>query len=153
MVRELLPKLSDHPSLRDPADDDAPSIFRRPSDVPDPLPAIRHGDQVAQLHREWVRVTAQPAPAGQGQASWQRLVRAGRRVLNRGPGSVNQEMIADLIRAVDAVAARCDELGERLNHQHVVLDDAITIFGKELTRLRAQSTPSGPGEVPTSPSQ
>ena len=26
-------------------------------------------------------------------------------------------MIADLIRAIDAVAARCDELADRLEHQ------------------------------------
>ena len=55
-------------------------------------------------------------------------------------------MIADLIRAIDAVAARCDVIADRLDHQNVVVNDAITIFGEELTRLRAESAP-GPGDA------
>jgi hypothetical protein len=50
-------------------------------------------------------------------------------------------MIADLIRAIDAVAARCDVIADRLDHQNVVVNDAVTIFGEELTRLRAESAP------------
>ncbi len=50
-------------------------------------------------------------------------------------------MIGDLIRAVDAVAARCDEISERLAQQQIVLNDAVTILGEELTRLRAESAP------------
>jgi hypothetical protein len=61
-------------------------------------------------------------------------------------------MIADLIRAIDAVAARCDVIADRLDHQNVVVNDAVTIFGEELTRLRAASAPA-PGDAgPLSPS-
>ena len=54
-------------------------------------------------------------------------------------------MIADLIRAIDAVAARCDVIADRLDHQNVVVNDAVTIFGEELTRLRAESAPGARG--------
>ena len=36
---------------------------------------------------------------------------------------------------------RCDELADRLEHQRIVLDDAVTILGEEVTRLRAESGP------------
>ena len=63
------------------------------------------------------------------------------RITHRGSGSLDRELIGDLIRAVDAVAARCDEISERLAQQQTVLDDAVTILGEELTRLRAESAP------------
>jgi hypothetical protein len=114
-------------------------MFTRQSDVPDPMLSVRHGDQVAKLHREWIRITAPPS-AGR-RSPRQRLSHMARRFANRFPGTVDQVFIADLIRAVDAVAARCDEISARLEHQTIVLDDAITIFGEELTRMRADLAP------------
>jgi hypothetical protein len=112
-------------------------MFKRQSDVPDPMPSVRHGEQVSTLHREWIRITS--PPTGQSGSPRQRLSRLAQRLR----GTVDQVFIADMIRAVDALAARCDELSDRLQHQQIVLDDAITIFGEELTRLRAESTPHG----------
>ena len=74
-----------------------------------------------------------------------------RKIGNRVPGGVDQVIIADLIRAVDAVAARCDELSDRLQHQQIVLDDAVTIFGEELTRIRAELAPRGGDDGGTLP--
>ena len=45
MVREPLPELSGRP------DESAPTMFRRPSDAPDPLPSIRGDEHVVSLHR------------------------------------------------------------------------------------------------------
>lgn len=135
MVRGLLPNVSDHQPPDVPAADPTPVMFKRQSDVPDALASVRHGDQVAQLHREWIRITA-PVPVG-SRSPKQRLGHMMRRFANRLPGTVDQVFIADMIRAVDAVAARCDEIADRLEHQTIVLDDAITIFGEELTRIRA----------------
>lgn len=135
MVRGLLPDVSDHLPPNAPVADPTPVMFKRQSDVPDPMPSVRHGDQVAQLHREWIRITA-PLSAG-SRSPKQRLGHMMRRFANRLPGTVDQVFIADMIRAVDAVAARCDEIADRLEHQTIVLDDAITIFGEELTRIRA----------------
>jgi hypothetical protein len=150
MVRELLPKLSDDLSSGEHPEDPAPSMFSRPSDVADPLPSVRHGDQVARLHREWIRITATSTG---GSSPWQRLIRRLRRMANRVPGSIDREMIADLIRAIDAVAARCDEMADRLAAQQIVVNDAVTIFGEELTRLRAESAPlRGAAKISPAPS-
>jgi hypothetical protein len=135
MVRELLPQLNDVGAEGEQAADSAPSMFKRSADVPDPLPSIRHAEPLAQLHREWIRIST--PLAGQSTSPWHRLVRLGRRIAS--PGGVDREMIADLIRAIDAVAARCDEIADRLGHQQIVVDDMANIFGEELTRLRAES--------------
>jgi hypothetical protein len=121
-------------------------MFQRAADVHDPLPPIREADDVVKMHREWVRIST--PTAGQPAALWPRLVRLARRVTGRGPGAVDREMIADLIRAIDVVAARCDVIADRLDHQNIVLNDAVTIFGEELTRLRVEAAPVL-GESPT----
>jgi hypothetical protein len=146
MVRELLEKLSDHLSPNAVPEDDAPSMFKRPSDVPPSLPHLRHGDQISRLHSEWiVRIVPPERPSG-----GQRAIRVVRRVANRA-GSVDREIVADLIRAIDALATRCDELTDRLEHQHIVLDDTVTILGEEMTRLRAESDSPVAGNTGSSP--
>jgi len=138
MVREHL-RMSDPLAPDEPFGDPTPSMFRRAADVHDPLPPVREADDVVKLHREWIRIST--PQAAQSRAPWPRLVRLVRRIVGKGPGAVDREMIADLIRAIDAVAARCDVIADRLDHQNVVVNDAVTIFGEELTRLRAQSAP------------
>jgi hypothetical protein len=144
MVRELLEKLSDHPSPSAPQDDATPRMFQRPPDVIDRLEPLRHGPAIATLHREWIVRIVPPARPSTGQ----RGIRMVRRLLNRA-GSVDREIIADVIRAIDALALRCDELSDRLEHQHIILDDAVTILGEELTRLRAEAGPLVGGKART----
>ena len=138
MVREHLQMSGPRPTdaLRG---DPTPSMFQRAADVHEPLRPVREADDVVKMHRAWIRLST--PPSGQSTALWPRLVRLLRRVVNRGPGTVDREMIADLIRAIDAVAARCDVIADRLDHQNIVVNDAVTIFGEELTRLRAESAP------------
>jgi hypothetical protein len=144
MVRELLEKLSDHPSSSAPQDDATPRMFQRPADVTDRLEPLRHGPEIAKLHREWIIRIVPPARPSTGQ----RGIRLVRRILNRA-GSVDREIIADVIRAIDALALRCDELSDRLEHQHIILNDAVTILGEELTRLRAEAGPLVGGKART----
>jgi hypothetical protein len=149
MVRERL-GMSDPRSTDETSADPTPSMFQRAADVHDVLAPVRESDAVVKMHREWIRMSA--PPAGQSTALWPRLVRLVRRVANRGPGAVDREMIGDLIRAIDAVAARCDVIADRLDHQNIVVNDAVTIFGEELTRLRAASAPILGEAERTSPS-
>jgi hypothetical protein len=149
MVRGILPDVSDQPTSDVPSDDAAPVMFKRQSDVPDPMPSVRHGEYVSELHREWIRIST--PPTGPSRSPRQRLSAMARKIGNRVPGGVDQVIIADLIRAVDAVAARCDELSDRLQHQQIVLDDAVTIFGEELTRIRAELAPRGGDDGGTLP--
>jgi hypothetical protein len=144
--------MSDLRASDDGAADPTPSMFQRAADVHDLLPPVREADDVVKLHREWIRISM--PPTGQSTAFWPRLMRLLRRITRRSPGSVDREMIADLIRAIDAVAARCDVIADRLDHLNIVVNDAVTIFGEELTRLRAESAPvpGDAGRPPPSPS-
>jgi hypothetical protein len=116
----------------------APRMFQRPSDVPDPLSSVRHGGYVATLHREWTGIAT--SIEGEGTSWRHRFARLARRLTGRGSLGVDRVMIANLIRAIDAVAERCDILTERLANQEFVVDDAVNIFGEELTRIRVQLT-------------
>jgi hypothetical protein len=116
----------------------APRMFQRASDVPDSLPSVRHGGHVATLHREWTGIAT--SVEGEGTSWRHRFARLARRLTGRGSLGVDRVMIANLIRAIDAVAERCDVLTERLAHQDIVVDDAVSIFGEELTRIRVQLT-------------
>jgi hypothetical protein len=135
LAREPLPELSDEmsPETRP---DVAPTMFVRPADVPEPLVPLRSGMDITKLHRMWSSLSPSgPAPHI---ATWRRVVRRGRTYVNRGLGNPDRELMADLIRSVDAVAARCDELADRLSNQHVIVADMANIFGEDLTRLRAE---------------
>lgn len=139
MAREPLEKLTADPPHKTPGDGDAPSMFSRPTDAPDPLPPLRGSEHVEALHREWQHLNA-PA-AGADAEPWRRLGRRARRYVNRGLGSADHDVVADLIRAVDAVSARCDELAERLSAQQVIVAEMADIFSEELTRIRSASAP------------
>ncbi len=144
MVRGLHEKLSNHLPPSAPSDDETPRMFKRSADLADPLRALRHGAEITKLHREWlIRIVPPKKPT-----AGQRGIRVVRRVLNRWQ-SVDREIIADVIRAIDALALRCDELADRLEHQRIVLDDAVTILGEEVTRVRAASGPLADGDVRT----
>ena len=145
----VAPVVREHLGMSDPLlpdelpGDPTPTMFRRAPDVHDPLPPVRQAEDLVKLHREWIRIST--PQAAQSRALWPRLARLVRRMVGRGPGAVDREMIADLIRAIDVVAARCDVIADRLDHQNVVVNDAVTIFGEELTRLRAESA-AAPGD-------
>jgi len=124
------------------SDDMPPRMFQRSADLSDHLLALRHSAEFSRLHSEWLIRIVPPVKPSVGQ----RGIRVVRRILNRWQ-SVDREIIADVIRAIDTLALRCDELSDRLEHQRIVLDDAVTILGEEVTRLRAASGPLVGGDV------
>ncbi len=134
MVRGLYEQLSDDLSPSARSDDVTPRMFKRSADLSDRLEALRHSAEFSRLHSEWLIRIVPPVKPSVGQ----RGIRVVRRILNRWQ-SVDREIIADVIRAIDALALRCDELSDRLEHQRIVLDDAVTILGEEVTRVRAES--------------
>lgn len=112
----------------------SPSMFTRPSDPPIPLPSI-HGDaRVTTLHAEWSRINSM---VPQSSSIVGRIRQRGARYINRITGRADHAFLADLIRAVDAIAERCDELSERLSSNQLVVDEVASILGEEVTQLRA----------------
>ena len=109
-------------------------MFRRPSDPSDPLPPLRGNDLIVTLHTEWARMHATPSAAATLGA---RIRHRARAVAFRFTHSASRELLADLIRAVDAVAVRCDELSGRVERLEAVADDLAGVLGEEVTQLRA----------------
>jgi hypothetical protein len=107
-------------------------MFRFPTDPPEPLPALQGGEHIVQLHAEWARRHA-TSPADASLA---------RRVSSRAKGvgvrltGADDRILADLVRAVDAVAARCDELSQRVSNLAMTTDDLARSLGEEVTELR-----------------
>ena len=109
-------------------------MFRRPSDPPKPLRPLGGSEHIARMHSDWARLHATPsAPATLGTRIRQRALAATFRLTR----SATRELLADLIRAVDAVAVRCDELSGRVERLEMVADDLARVLGEEVTELRA----------------
>jgi hypothetical protein len=112
--------------------DPPPRMLPRPSEAPEPLEPVRSSETLTRLHAVWSRMHAgvQPSPGS-------RVKRAIRTAARRAIGPVDDELSGDLIRAVDALAARCDELSQRLAAQEELTAELTASLGQEVTRLRA----------------
>jgi tetrahydromethanopterin S-methyltransferase subunit B len=52
-------------------------------------------------------------------------------------GGTDHRYIGDVIRAVDIIALRCDELSERVTQLAMSADDVARVLCEEVTELRA----------------
>jgi hypothetical protein len=120
---------------------EAPEMFRRPSDPPEPLPQIRASNPIGTLHTEWARMhSSPPEQTSPGRRLSKKVRLAASRMTNRA----DHRLLGDLVRAVDAVAERCDELSERAANLEVIVDDLARILGEEVTHLRAAAESRAP---------
>lgn len=131
---------------------DAPRLLGRPADPPPPLDPVRGADAVAGVHRHWAAVHAEPAPAPPAGPGLRR--RADRHVAAVAAAALgpaqhhDRALIGDLIRAVDALAERCDTLADRLEALEALVAETVEVLGADLTRLRADVRavpPAAPG--------
>jgi hypothetical protein len=109
-------------------------MFRRPSDPSEPLRPLGGSEHIVRMHSDWARLHATPSAAATLGA---RIRQGARAVAFRFTRSASRELLADLIRAVDAVAVRCDELSGRVEGLEAVADDVARVLGEEVTQLRA----------------
>jgi hypothetical protein len=114
----------------------APKMLRRPTDAPLPFEHIRASEHLRILHLGWARLNdhAQNTPATPTQ--WQRVSSKVRRTLPFG--GADRELLGVLIRTVDAIALRCDEIADRLSVQESLMEDVTDSFGEDITHLRAE---------------
>ena len=115
--------------------EEPPGMFRRPSDPSEPLRPLGGNEHIVRMHSDWARLHATPsAPATLGARIRQRARAATVRLAR---SASRDELLADLIRAVDAVAARCDGLSGQVERLEAVADDLARVLGEEVTQLRA----------------
>ena len=111
-----------------------PAMFQRPSDPLPPLPPLRARRRDRSVAWWMDRIHA---PSVAKPTFAQRLRSKLRSIRSRIVTGADHRLLGDLVRAVDAVAARCDELSERAVNCEIVVDDLARILGEEVTRLHA----------------
>ncbi len=132
-----------------------PDLLARAPGTAPPLSPLRGegGDEaLARLHAAWARLHAggTERPGRADPAAAERLRAGARRALGRLDAATHgaeRALIGETIRAVDALAGRCDELSGRLTELDLLVEEVVTVFSQELAALRAALDPAagGPG--------
>jgi hypothetical protein len=134
MERELDPIVNEDPDVGDTNQGTPPAMFDLPADPPPTLSPIRGSAEIATIHERWSQMaTGTPLSASR----WSSMLRKSRSVMNRLLGRSDHDFLADLTRAIDAVAARCDEISDQLARQQILTNNIAESLGEEVTRLRA----------------
>ena len=125
-----------------------PRLLARPAAPPTPLPPVHGSEEVAVLHLHWSQLTQHgrtfedeaPGPGTRTPAGVRAKVRA--RVATAATDAArtaqqrDRELIGDLIRAVDLVARRLDDVASRVAHMEALVQDVVETVSEDLTRLR-----------------
>ncbi len=128
---------------------DAPRLLSRRAD-PLPLPApLKDSEVVASLHLEWARLAgagqgAAPPGAGDGGdatgsagSGVRAKVRARVVAAARADAAADRALIGDLIRAVDSVARRVDEITGRVGNLELLVQEVLDRLSEDLVRVQA----------------
>jgi hypothetical protein len=116
---------------------EAPTMFDFPVDQPPVFASIRSGVEVSRIHSQWRLLSSNQD--SQLVSPWARVLRKVRSWVNRVLGRTEHEFLADLIRAIDVLAARSDEISDQLGRQQHLLENVARILGEEVTHLRAKA--------------
>lgn len=139
--------------------EDPPRLLSRPAE-PRPLPSpVRQSPEVATIHVHWAEMhgTLPPdhaARAPQATADTPgrvrskvraRMVTAATEVTRRAQQS-DHALLGELIRAVDAVAGRVDDLGVRLGELEALVQEFVDVVSEDLVSLRVTGEGAADGE-------
>ena len=131
-----------------------PRLLTRPAAPPPVPPPLAQSEPIAQLHRRWSQLhgapgsAALPAPAvpdpGRGAAPAAPRIPGGVRAKVRarvataaaGVQQADRAMTGDLVRAVDAIAHRLDELSTRVSDLEALLQEVVDTVSEDLVRLQ-----------------
>jgi hypothetical protein len=134
MEREFGPIVNEEPGVGDTNQGIPPTMFDLPADPPPALSPIRGSAEIATIHKRWSQMaTGTPLAASR----WSSILHKTRSLMNRLLGRSDHDFLADLTRAIDAVAARCDEISDQLARQQILAHNIAESLGEEVTRLRA----------------
>jgi hypothetical protein len=135
---------------------EAPTVLSRPPGPGAPLPSVQQGEEVAAVHRAWAdahaareKAAETSATAGSGGGLEAMKVRLKARISSAAAAGLpdqdaDRQVVGDLIRAVDALAHRIDELGGRLMALEQLVEEVVVVASEDLTRVRAALIDGGP---------
>jgi hypothetical protein len=109
-----------------------PEMYSRPTEVPEPLTPIQASREVSDLHTKWAALHGGNEELAS--RAHRKLLRAVRRILGRS----DDVLIGDLIRAIDVLAIRCDELAHGVERVDTVVAEIAGTLGQDVARLQAQ---------------
>ena len=132
---------------------DPPALLQNPPGPSAPLPPVQSAEELAAVHRDWAQAHAADDPgSGQEAAGRHGIDAVKTKVRNRISAAaasvlpeqeVDRLLIGDLIRAVDTLARRVDEIGGRVAALEQLVEEVVVVASGELTRLRAAVKPAG----------
>ena len=133
--------------------DSAPMLLREPIDGGTALAPLRAAAEISEMHRRWADISNSGSePVADGSVRLleraRRLIRGGRAHASQG----NLELTGSLIRAIDSVAQRSDEIVDRLQALEHHLDDVMTVLSEDLQKVRALLEVVGAARQPVQPS-
>jgi hypothetical protein len=129
----------------------SPRLLARRAD-PVPLPPPLHdAEEIASLHLSWARLAGggQGAPqeggagpgagtaGGGGVGGVRAKVRARVVAAARADAAADRALIGDLVRAVDAVAARVDDIAARVGGLELLVQEVLDRLSEDLVRVQA----------------
>lgn len=119
----------------------APRLVHRPISPAGPTPPLRAGEAVTAVHTGWAALGGEPEPHARGgtlgglaERLLDKLVRTAQRA---GGRESERELLARLVRAVDALAVRADELAGRVDNLESALEELVTAVSEDLVAIRA----------------
>jgi hypothetical protein len=130
-----------------------PGMLTRPVAGGEPLPHVRGDDQLTELHAAWARADGQ-APGGLPpdddglRGRFRARVAATSGALASPAQRDDRALIGALIRAVDALARRCDELADKVADLESVLAEIVDTVGSDLVAIRAALSAGPPAGSP-----
>lgn len=129
----------------------APRLLSLRADAPPLPPPLHDAEEVATLHHKW----AQLAGAGQGSSPYdagdataggavgggvggvRAKVRARVVAAARADAAADRALIGSLIRAVDAIAARVDDVAARVGNLELLVQEVLDRLSEDLARVQA----------------
>lgn len=143
------------------ADLDAPPrmLTHPPSGGP-AFTSLHQGDELATVHRAWADLGAAERERGtEAGATGSIRARVRARVTSaateaaRAAGHADRALLGDVIRAVDLLARRVDEIAQRLVQLEHVVEEVVVVTSEDVTRIRAVLASMTPDQTPAATSR
>jgi hypothetical protein len=120
-----------------------PLLLRSPLPDHDPIDPLREHSDVIAMHAQWQKFDSKDRTDRRQRASHGLRARLRDRIAKGYSQSMKDSerdslaLTADIIRAVDAVAGRCDALASRIQTLEESLREVVDTLGADLVQLRA----------------